>query len=99
MTAQLATVGDRILTHVEDADVIREGNFIPGIAGDRPRIDGMQIDCGYLSPHFITDPERMEVSFENVYVLVHEGTISSRKDLIPLLERITKSGRPVLIIA
>jgi chaperonin GroEL len=48
---------------------------------------------------FITDPERMEVVFDNVYVLVHEGTISSRKDLLPLLEQITRSGRPMLIIA
>jgi chaperonin GroEL len=99
MTAQLATVGDRILAHVEDAGVIRDGSLIPSITGDRPQIGGMQFDCGYLSPHFITDPERMEVAFDNVYVLVHEGTISSRKDLLPLLEQITKSGRPMLIIA
>jgi chaperonin GroEL (HSP60 family) len=99
MTAQLATVGDRILAHVEDAGVVRDGSLIPGITGERPQIGGMQIDCGYLSPYFITDPERMEVVFDNVYVLVHEGIISSRKDLLPLLEQITKSGRPMLIIA
>ena len=99
MTAQLATVGDRILAHVEDAGVIRDGSLIPSITGDRPQIGGMQLDCGYLSPHFITDPERMEVAFDNVYVLVHEGTISSRKGLLPLLEQITKSGRPMLTIA
>jgi chaperonin GroEL (HSP60 family) len=99
MSAQLATVGDRILAHVEDAAVIRDGSLIPSITGDRPQIGGMQFDCGYLSPHFITDPERMEVSFDNVYVLAHEGTISSRKDLLSLLEQITKSGRPMLIIA
>jgi chaperonin GroEL (HSP60 family) len=99
MTAQLATVSDRILAHVEDAGVIRDGNLSPSITGDRPQIGGMQFDCGYLSPHFITDPERMEVAFENVYILVHEGTISSRNDLLPVLEQITKSGRPVLIIA
>jgi chaperonin GroEL (HSP60 family) len=99
MTAQLATVGDRILAHAEDAGVIRDGSLIPSITDDRPQIDGMQFDCGYLSPHFITDPERMEVAFDNVYVLVHEGTISSRKDLLPLLEQITNSGKPMLIIA
>ena len=99
MTAQLATVGDRILAHVEDAGVVRDGSLIPSVTGERPQIGGMQVDCGYLSPYFITDPERMEVAFENVYVLVHEGTISSRKDLLPLLEQITKSGRPMLIIA
>jgi chaperonin GroEL (HSP60 family) len=99
MTAQLATVGDRILAHGEDAGVIGDGSFIPSISADRPQLRGMQFDCGYLSPHFITDPERMEVAFDNVYVLVHEGTISSRKDLLPLLEQITKSGRPLLIVA
>jgi chaperonin GroEL len=99
MTAQLATVGNRILAHAEDAGVISDGSFIPSITGDRPKIGGLQFDCGYISPYFITDPERMEVVFDNVYVLVHEGTISSRKDLLPLLEQITKNGRPMLIIA
>jgi len=99
MTAQLATVGDRILAHVEDAGVVRDGSLIPSITGERPQIGSMQIDCGYLSPYFVTDPERMEVVFDNVYVLVHEGIISSRKDMLPLLEQITRSGRPMLIIA
>jgi chaperonin GroEL len=99
MTTQLATVGDRILTHVEDAGVVRDGSRVPSITGEISRTGGMHIDCGYLSPHFITDPERMEVAFDNVYVLVHEGTISSRKDLLRLLEQIAKSGRPMLIIA
>jgi chaperonin GroEL len=99
MTAQLATVGDRILSQVEDAGVIRDGNIIPSITADRPPIRRTHFDSGYLSPYFINDPERMEVSFDNVYVLVYEGTISSRKDLVPLLEQITKSGRPMLIIA
>jgi chaperonin GroEL len=99
MTAQLATVGDRILAHPEDAGIIRDGSFFPSITADRLQVGGMQFDCGYLSPYFITDPERMEVAFDNVYVLVHEGTISSRKDLLPLLEQISKRGRPVLIVA
>jgi chaperonin GroEL len=99
MTAQLATVGDRILVHVEDAGVVRDGSLIPSVTGERPQVGGMQVDCGYLSPYFITDPERMEVVFDNVYVLVYEGTISSRKDLLRLLEQIEKSGRPMLIIA
>ena len=59
----------------------------------------MQFGCGYLSPYFVTDPERMEVVFENVYLLVHEQKISSKKDLLPLLEQIIKSGKPLLIIA
>jgi len=87
------------LAHTEDARVFRDGSLIPSITGEMPEIGGMQIDCGYLSPYFITDPERMEVVFDNVYVLVHEGIISSGKDMLPLLEKITKSGRPMLIIA
>jgi chaperonin GroEL len=59
----------------------------------------MQFHCGYLSPYFVTDPERMEVAFENVYVLIHEKKISSKEDLLPLLEQVTKSGKPLLIIA
>jgi len=59
----------------------------------------MQFDCGYLSPFFITDPERMEVAFENAYILVHQGKISFKKDLLPLLEQITKNSKPLLIIA
>lgn len=99
MATQLATVSDRILAHVEDAGVVRNGSVIPSITGEGSSPGGLQFDCGYLSPYFITDPERMEVSFDNVYVLVHQGTISSRKDLLPLLQQITKSGRPMLIIA
>jgi chaperonin GroEL (HSP60 family) len=99
MTAQLATVGERILAQVEDAGVIRDGSIIPSITGDRLSPGGMRFDCGYLSPYFVNDPERIKVSFDNVYVLVYEGTISSRRDLLPLVEQITKSGRPMLIIA
>src|SRR5947199_4333599 len=59
----------------------------------------MQFERGYLSPYFVTDPERMEVAFENAYVLIHEKKISSMKDILPLLEQISKSGRPLVIIA
>jgi chaperonin GroEL len=59
----------------------------------------MQFDCGYVSPFFITDPERMEVAFENVYILAYPGKISFKKDLLPLLEQITKNSKPLLIIA
>jgi len=62
-------------------------------------VEGMQFDRGYLSPYFITDPERMEVAFENTYVLINEKKISSMKDILPLLEQISKSGRPLVIIA
>jgi chaperonin GroEL len=62
-------------------------------------VEGMQFDRGYLSPYFVTDAERMEAVLEDVYILVHEKKISSMKDLLPVLEQIAKSGRPLLIIA
>jgi len=62
-------------------------------------VEGMQFDRGYLSPYFVTDPERMEVALENAYILIHEKKISSMKDLLPLLEQIAKSGKPLVIIA
>jgi len=62
-------------------------------------VEGMQFDRGYLSPYFVTDPERMEAVLENALILIHEKKISSMKDLLPLLEQIAKGGRPLLIIA
>jgi chaperonin GroEL len=62
-------------------------------------VEGMQFDRGYLSPYFVTDPERMEAILENPYILIHEKKISSMKDLLPLLEQIAKSNAPLLIVA
>src|SRR5882762_3619992 len=62
-------------------------------------VEGMQFDRGYLSPYFVTDPERMEVSLENALILIHEKKISLMKDLLPLLEQVAKMGKPLLIIA
>jgi chaperonin GroEL len=62
-------------------------------------VDGMQFDRGYLSPYFVTDPERMEAALDNPLILIHEKKISSMKDLLPLLEQIAKMGKPLLIIA
>ena len=62
-------------------------------------VEGMQFDRGYLSPYFVTDPERMEVVLENPVILIHEKKISSMKDLLPVLELVARSGRPLLIIA
>jgi chaperonin GroEL len=62
-------------------------------------VEGMQFDRGYLSPYFVTDPERMECVLEDARILIHEKKISSMKDLLPLLEGIAKSGKPLLIIA
>jgi chaperonin GroEL len=62
-------------------------------------VEGMQFDRGYLSPYFVTDPERMEATLENALILIHEKKISSMKDLLPLLEQVAKMGKPMLIIA
>ncbi|HEY0173048.1 MAG TPA: chaperonin GroEL, partial [Pyrinomonadaceae bacterium] len=62
-------------------------------------VEGMQFDRGYLSPYFVTDPERMESVLDNPLILIHEKKISSMKDLLPLLEQIAKLGKPLLIIA
>ncbi|TMA66836.1 MAG: chaperonin GroEL [Deltaproteobacteria bacterium] len=62
-------------------------------------VEGMQFDRGYLSPYFVTDPDRMECVYEDVYMLIHEKKISSMKDLLPLLEQVARAGKPLLIIA
>ncbi len=62
-------------------------------------VEGMQFDRGYLSPYFVTDPERMEVSLEEPYILIHEKKISNMRDMLPLLEQVAKMGRPLLIVA
>src|ERR1700689_3910585 len=62
-------------------------------------VEGMQFDRGYLSPYFISDPERMECVLEDPYILIHEKKISNMKDLLPLLEQIARAGKPLLVIA
>jgi chaperonin GroEL len=62
-------------------------------------VEGMQFDQGYLSPYFVTDSERMECILENPYILIHEKKISSIKDILPLLEKIARTGKPLLIVA
>jgi chaperonin GroEL len=62
-------------------------------------VEGMQFDRGYLSPYFVTDPERMEAVLEDCYILVHEKKISNMKDLLPVLEKVAQSGKPLLIIS
>ena len=62
-------------------------------------VEGMQFDQGYLSPYFVTDAEKMEVSLEDAYILIHEKKISVMKDMLPLLEKIARTGKPLLIIA
>ena len=62
-------------------------------------VEGMQFDKGYLSPYFVTDPESMEANLESAYILINEKKISSLKDMLPLLEKVARSGKPLLIIA
>src|SRR5438874_6631709 len=62
-------------------------------------VEGMQFDRGYLSPYFVTDPDRMECVYEDIYILIHEKKISAMKDLLPLLEQAARSAKPLLIIA
>ncbi|MEX1050447.1 MAG: chaperonin GroEL, partial [Gemmatimonadales bacterium] len=62
-------------------------------------VDGMQFDRGYLSPYFVTDPEKMEAVLEDGYILIHDKKISAMKDLLPVLEKVAQTGKPLLIVA
>ena len=99
MAAKLATVDERVLAHARGSEDLRDAVVASAEASEGLRGRVLEFDCGYLSPFFITDPECMEVAFENVYILVYPGKISSKKDLLPLLEQITKDSKPLLIIA
>ncbi|HEV8112639.1 MAG TPA: chaperonin GroEL [Planctomycetota bacterium] len=70
-----------------------------GLATEVEWVEGMQFDKGWLSPHFITNPQAMETVFENPYILIHEKKLSTVKDMIPLLEQVAQSGRPLVVIA
>jgi chaperonin GroEL len=70
-----------------------------GLETELAVVEGMQFDRGYLSPYFVTDPERMECVYEDIYVLIHEKKISGMKDLLPLLEQGARAAKPLLIIA
>ncbi|MGH8162770.1 MAG: chaperonin GroEL [Rhodanobacteraceae bacterium] len=70
-----------------------------GLENELDVVEGMQFDRGYLSPYFVSDPDRMECVLEDPYILIHEKKISNMKDLLPLLEQIARSGKPLLVIA
>ena len=70
-----------------------------GLQTELETVDGMQFDRGYLSPYFVTDPEKMEAALEDGYVLIHDKKISAMKDLLPILEKVAQTGKPMLIIA
>ncbi len=96
-----STIGDIIAEAMEK--VGKEGVITVeearGLETQLEVVEGMQFDRGYLSPYFVTDPERMEVKLEDAYILIHEKKISSMKDLLPILEQIAKTGKPLLMIA
>jgi len=96
-----STIGDIIAEAMEKVgkDGVITVEEAKGLETTLEVVEGMQFDRGYLSPYFVTDPERMEVALENAYILINEKKISSMKDLLPLLEQIAKSGKPLLIIA
>src|SRR5260221_4341506 len=62
-------------------------------------VEGMQFDRGYLSPYFVTDPQKMECELEDPYILIYEKKVSSNKDMVPVLEKVLQQGKPILIIA
>jgi chaperonin GroEL (HSP60 family) len=99
MSAQLATADEGLWAREFQDRSTRHRSIVPESTSDKLQVGRMQFDCGYLSPYFVTDPERMEVTFENVYVLIHEEMINSKKELLPLLEQIRESGQPLLIIS
>jgi chaperonin GroEL len=96
-----STIGDIIAEAMEK--VGKEGVITveeaKGLETTLEVVEGMQFDRGYLSPYFVTDPERMEVKLEDAYVLIHEKKISSMKDLLPILESIAKTGKPLLLLS
>ncbi|HWP66243.1 MAG TPA: chaperonin GroEL [Candidatus Limnocylindria bacterium] len=95
------TIGDMIAEAMEK--VGKEGVITveeaKGLQTELDVVEGMQFDRGYLSPYFVTDPDRMEAVLEDAYVLIHEKKISSMKDLLPVLEQVARAGKPLLIIA
>ncbi|NNU82096.1 chaperonin GroEL [Halovulum dunhuangense] len=71
----------------------------PGLATVTELVEGLRFDNGYLSPHFVTDPERSTVTFEDAFILLHDGKLSSLQPLVPILEAVNRSARPLLIVA
>src|SRR5437660_410814 len=96
-----ATIGDLIAEAMEKVgkDGVITVEEAKSMSTSLDVVEGMQFDRGYISPYFITDAERMEVSLEDAFLLIHEKKISSMKDLLPLLEQVAKMGKPLVIIA
>src|SRR5437016_4645070 len=94
-------IGDKIADAMDKVgkDGVITVEEAKGLETTLETVDGMQFDRGYLSPYFITDPAKMEAVLEDAYVLVHEKKIPTMKDLLPVLEKVAQSGKPLLIIA
>src|SRR6266536_3838000 len=94
-------IGDKIADAMEKVgkDGVITVEEAKGLETTLETVDGMQFDRGYLSPYFVTNPEKMEAVLEDAYVLVHEKKVSTMKDLLPVLEKVAQSGKPLLIIA
>src|SRR5437870_3545542 len=94
-------IGDKIADAMDKVgkDGVITVEEAKGLETTLETVDGMQFDRGYLSPYFITDPEKMEAVLEDAYILVHDKKIASMKDLLPVLEKVAQAGRPLLIIA
>src|SRR5205814_2470907 len=96
-----ATIGEIIAEAM--SKVGKEGGITveeaKGLETQLEVVEGMQFDRGYLSPYFVTDPERMECVYEDIHILIHEKKISAMKDLLPLLEQVARGGKPLLVVA
>src|SRR3989441_10640155 len=94
-------IGDKIADAMEKVgkDGVITVEEAKGLETTLETVDGMQFDRGYLSPYFITDPEKMEAVLEDAYILVHDKKISSMKDLLPVLEKVAQASKPLLIVA
>ncbi len=96
-----ATVGDIISEAMEKVgkDGVITVEEAKGMETELEIVEGMQFDRGYVSPYFVTDAEKMEVRLDDPYILLHEKKISAMKDMVPLLEQIAKTGKPLLLVA
>jgi len=96
-----AEIGDLIADAMEKVgkDGVITVEEAKGLATELETVDGMQFDRGYLSPYFVTDPEKMEAALEDGHILIHDKKISAMKDLLPVLEKVAQTGKPLLIIA
>ncbi len=101
ISANDTTIGEMISEAMErvTADGVITVEESKGTTTALEVVDGMQFDKGYISPYFVTDPERMEAVFEDPYILLYEKKISSIQDLIPVMEKVARSSRPIVIIA